>query len=570
MEQFKKLLTSLSLRQKIVILTAVVISGGALFGVMKWRKEADFKPLFTGLAAEDAGAVVAKLKESGVEYRLNDTGGAVLVPAARVAELRLSLASAGLPKSGRVGFELFDRNNFGATEFTEHVNYRRALEGELERTVMSLSEVEQARIHLTFPKESVFLESKLPAKGSVIVRLRPGKQMTAQNIAAICHLVSSGVEGLQPESVSVVDTRGNLLSRARRAGLDGTDASDSQIDYRQKLEKDLLQKINTTLDPLLGTERYRAAVSMDCDFSSGETSEELYDPTKSVMATSHTTDDGYTGAAGGGQPGAASNLPRPPAQVQTASAAGVSRKTEELTFQTSRSVRHIKLAQGTVKRMSISILLDQDLKWEGKGPSAKRTVVPPSPEKIKSIKDIVAGIAGVAADRGDQIVVESLPFDSTLNAEPPELLVPPPAPPAPFKLPFPLPPWAQKFDPKLLLGAAAAVALLLLGLVTMALRMGLRKLKKKNGKTTAETARELPPTQDIVALSEATAGGGSGELSAGGAGEDVVNTAIQALQVKPVITKRSETLSKQLREGINQNPDVTLHLLRSWIREEEA
>src|SRR5690242_4426837 len=157
------------------------------------------------MAPEDAAAVVQKLRESGVEYRLADNGATVLVPSAKQAESRLTLAAAGLPKSGRIGFELFDKSNFGATEFVEHINYQRALEGELERSVMSLAEVEQARVHVTFPKESVYLESRQPAKASVVVHLRPGATLLPQNVVAIEHLVASAVEGLTPEAVSVLD-----------------------------------------------------------------------------------------------------------------------------------------------------------------------------------------------------------------------------------------------------------------------------------------------------------------------------------------------------------------------------
>src|SRR5438270_11388684 len=199
----KKVLANLSMRQRITIAMVIVMACGGLYSLVTWKKEADFKPLFTGLTPEDGAGIVQKLKESGVEYRLPEAGGSVLVPSGRLAELRLGMAAAGLPKTGRIGFELFDKTNLGATEFTEHVNYRRALEGELERTVMSLAEVEQARVHLTFPKESVFLESQQPAKASVLVRLKPGQRLAPQNVVAIDHLVASAVEGLSPDAVSV-------------------------------------------------------------------------------------------------------------------------------------------------------------------------------------------------------------------------------------------------------------------------------------------------------------------------------------------------------------------------------
>src|SRR5579871_1901025 len=191
MDQFRKVLANLSVTQRITIALVVVAVGAGLYALVHWRQESDFHPLYTTLASEDAGAVVQKLKESGVPYRLSENGSTILVPSARVAEMRLEMASAGLPKSGRIGFELFDKTNFGATEFVEHINYNRALEGELERSINTLNPVEQARVHLTEAKDSVFVEQRQPAKASVVVKLRLGASLQPQNVTAIQQLVSS-------------------------------------------------------------------------------------------------------------------------------------------------------------------------------------------------------------------------------------------------------------------------------------------------------------------------------------------------------------------------------------------
>src|SRR5690348_13077101 len=193
------------------------------------------------MAPEDAAAVVQKLRESGVEYRLGENGATVLSPTAKQAESRLSLAAAGLPKSGRIGFELFDKSNFGATEFVEHINYKRAMEGELERSVMSLSEVEQARVHLTLSKDSVFLDQQQPAKASVMVKLKPGAEISPQNVLAVTNLVASAVEGLSPEAVTVVDMDGALLSRPRRASNgSNNEVTSESLEMRAQLEKNLV------------------------------------------------------------------------------------------------------------------------------------------------------------------------------------------------------------------------------------------------------------------------------------------------------------------------------------------
>src|SRR5882724_9990845 len=209
-EQLKRLAQSLSVRPRIVKNTSAILVAVGIWALAHWNKERDFKPLYTGLAAEDAGAIVVKLKESGSEYRIQEGGSVILVPSSRVAELRLQMASAGLPKSGRIGFELFDKMNFGQTDFAEQVNDRRALEGELERSIMTMAEIEQARVHLSFAKDSLFTESKQPAKASVLVKLKPGQKLVTQNVDALRNLVASAVEGLQADLVSVVDSKGQV------------------------------------------------------------------------------------------------------------------------------------------------------------------------------------------------------------------------------------------------------------------------------------------------------------------------------------------------------------------------
>ncbi|MBI4875649.1 MAG: flagellar M-ring protein FliF, partial [Acidobacteria bacterium] len=419
MEQLKRILAGLSWRQRIVILTAAVAVIAGIAGLTRWNRERDFRPLYTGLAPEDAGAVVARLRELGVEYRLSENGTTVLAPSARVAETRLQLASSGLPKSGRMGFELFDKTSFGATEFTEKVNYHRALEGELERSIMSVTEVEQARVHLTFAKESVFSEQREPAKASVLVKLRAGARLSPPSVSAVRHLVASAVQGLDADAVSVVDMRGNLLSRPKRALTSGgAEAPDAMIEFRQQVERDLLAKVNATLEPLLGAERFRAGVFAECDFSSGEQSEESFDPARSIMTSSQRTEDLGTGGAANGVPGTASNLPRPTSRPGSSSG-GLSRRTENVVYQASRTVRRTRLPMGGLRRLSATVLVDHVVRWQGQGAQARRTVAPVPPEELKAIHGLVAAAIGLTPARGDQLTVECLPFESTLAAEPP-------------------------------------------------------------------------------------------------------------------------------------------------------
>jgi flagellar M-ring protein FliF len=568
MSQLKTLIANLSLRQRILIVAAAVLVAGALVAFTRWRREQDFRPLYTNLAAEDAGVVVQKLRESGADFRLSENGTTVLAPSERVAELRLQMAAAGLPKSGRAGFELFDKTNFGVTDFAEHVNFRRALEGELERSVMALSGVESARVHLTFPKDSVFLESQQPAKASVLVRLRPGARLAPSSVVAVCHLVASAVEGLAPDAVSVLDMNGNLLNRPRAAALDGEQPSEAALDYKRQVERDLLAKINSTLEAVAGPDKYRAGVSVECDFSGGEQTEETYDPARSVMATSQKTEDISGTNAASGVPGTASALPRPSSRPGTAGL-GMTRRTESIAYQNSRTVRRLRLPQGSVKRISASVLLDYALRWEGTGARARRILDPPSPDRLKAIRDLVAGAVGLDAARGDQLILESIPFEQTLAIEPP----PAPGPPgarAPGALP--LPAWAERLAAQKGLTAAAGAA----GAILAAwLALWLVRRKRRGAGVEMNASLPGPGFQaPEIAPAQAAAEAAQRELESRLADQQAAKQRLEAealnsLKLPPVTTKKAEVLAKHIAEGVKKDPVSAAHILRTWLNDME-
>jgi len=564
-----KAFANLTLRQRATIGVIVLAVATGLYSLVHWQKEADFKPLYTGLAPEDAGAIVQKLKESGVEYRLPESGGVVMVPSGRLAELRLAMATAGLPRSGRIGFELFDKANLGATEFTEHVNYRRALEGELERSVVCLAEVEEARVHITFPKDSVFLDSQEPAKASVLVKIRLGAHLAPENVQAITHMVASAVEGLSPDAVSVLDMNGNLLSRPKAAGgLDGPDSSEAALEYRHKIEADLLAKINATLEPLLGAGKFRAGASVDCDFSGGEQSEELYDPAHSVMLSSQRSEDTSGSAFAAGVPGTPSNLPRPTSRP-SGGAGRNTRVTENITYQASRTVRKTRLPAGTMRRMSLAVLVDNDLTWQKDKSGYHRVLVPPSADKLKVVRDLVTGVTGFNADRGDQITIESLPFETTLTLEPPQ----PQAPASPTK-PGPL---GLSLDRKTLpYLAGAALSLVVLGFLAAWLVRGGGKGQRPAGNV--ELPQALPGETGAAppapGLPAASASSMEQQIESKLAEREAMQQrldaqALNALNLTPVITKTAEVLAKHLRDKIKHEPETPAQILRTWIREED-
>lgn len=569
MDQLKLLLARLSMRQKITIILAAALAFGGVFAAARWNKERDFRPLYHDVSAQDAGAVVAKLREAGVEYRVAGNGGTILVPSARVAELRLQMAAAGLPKTGRIGFELFDGTDLGSTEFAEQVKYHRAIEGELERSVMALAEVESARVHVTFPKESLFAESRQPAKASVMVKLRVGAKLPPANVMAICHLVASAVEGLLPEAVSVLDMQGNLLMRPRPAGgPDGMESSDTMLEMRQKMERDVLAKIHGTLEPLLGADKYRAGVSLECDFTSGEQSEETFDPTRSVMTSSQRSEESNTSLGAAGMPGTASNLPRPGARPGAGGGTGVTRRSENTSYASTRLVKRLRLPVGAVRKMSISVLLDQGVRWEGPAGRMKKTLVPPSPERMKVIRDVVAGVTGFQAERGDQLLVETLPFESTLSLAPPEPAAPAPGTAGPRT--SLLDTLRKQFGLPVLIAAGSGILLLLLAAAALAW-MTMRRRGKISAHATpavkgAAAKGEIPGAPAGPSFEEQM----QAKLAENAAQQEQRELAmLSSLDMPFPETKKTEVLRKHIGEQTKKDATAMAHIIRTWLSEPE-
>jgi flagellar M-ring protein FliF len=564
MEQLKKLYRALSPGQRSGIVAAVAVTLAAL-GLLRWQAAANFKPLYTSLSPEDAGAVVEKLKERSVAYEIADNGATILVPSESVAESRLEMALSGLPKSGRIGFELFDRTNLGVTDFAEHINYQRALEGELERSVMSLTEVEQARVHITLAKDSVFTQSREPAKASVLLKLRPGVTLAPRSVVAISHLVAAAVEGLTPPAVSVVDMNGNLLSSPKTHGLtDTAESTDSFMEYRQSLEKSLVDKINETLEPMLGPGRFRAGVSVECDFTHSEQNEELFNPEQSVVTSSHVTEEstggpgGGGGSAAGGIPGTASALPHPRPESGPAGN-GVSRRSENTTYQASRTVRHTTTPQGGVKKISAAVLVDYVLESQGEGDKQTRKLLARAPEKMDAIRELVSAAIGLDPKRGDQLIVQTMPFETTLQLQNQDLQLTAPGadPSASQKILDRL-----QHEPMLMVAAGAAV-LLLLGAAAWIMR--------RSRKKPAATLQKGPP-----ALTAASASGSSpGELGEQGGTARVAQphaagdlAAARAMQLPQLLSPRHDVLVREVHEIVNKDTELSAGIIHGWLVEE--
>ncbi len=293
-----------------LILLAVVIASLVLF--FAWIQRADYQVLYSHLSEEDAGLIIQKLREQKVPYTIST--GAIMVPSDKVYDVRLQLAGQGLPQGGGVGFELFDKTSFTMTDFVQKLNYRRALQGELARTIRSLSEVEQCRVHLAVPEKSLFINDDQRPKGSVLVRLKQGRSLSQGQVQGIVHLVSSSVEGLDPKDVAVVDSRGDMLTSAAEGSIGITSG---QREYQRTIEKDLENRIVGILEPVVGKGKIRAKVSADIDFTKVEKTEERYDPDSQVARSEQKVMEKSMNGNRGGVPGVSSNLPGKPA-TQTA------------------------------------------------------------------------------------------------------------------------------------------------------------------------------------------------------------------------------------------------------------
>ncbi|HKX26683.1 MAG TPA: flagellar basal-body MS-ring/collar protein FliF [Blastocatellia bacterium] len=420
--QIKEVWGRLKLFQRITIIGAAVATLALIGVLVYYGSQPEYGVLFSDLKAADAQSIVEKLKAANVPYQLSGGGTAIAVPIERVTELRLQMAASGVLSGGHVGFDLFDQNNFGATDFTQRINYQRALEGELSRTLEGMDEVESARVHITPTRESVFTEKAQPAKASVVVRVRQNHELSRERTEAMVNLIASSVEGLDPGDVSILDTRGRVLSAPTRDGAGGLGAVafNSHFKARQQLESDTSARIVSLLEPITGPGHVRADVAADLDFSQVEQTEEKYDPKSSVIRSQQSSQDVRTGPSNnGGVVGARANDPAlrptptpapgtapgavPAATPPAATNAPTDQRTASTTnFEIDKLVRRTVSGGGRLQRLSVSVVVDHQLQ---NGNSASR-----SPEELKKMQDLVAAAVGLNPTRGDQIVVQSMPF----------------------------------------------------------------------------------------------------------------------------------------------------------------
>jgi len=400
--QVRDIIQRLSTQQKIIIGFSSLIIVAGLIILLVLTSRPIFTPLFSNLSSEDASAVVNKLKELKVDYRLATGGSTVLVPKPVVYETRLSLAGVGLPQEGGVGFEVFDKTSYNLTDFTQRINYLRALQGELSRTIGGLSEVERCRVHLVIPKPELYIEEEKEATACVVLKLKPAAFLKEEQIKGIMHLVSHSVEGLKLKNVDVIDIHGNLLSEVIEPEKTPFQLTATQVEFQKNYERDTQRGIQSMLEKVLGPNKAVVRVSAEFDFSKSEVKSETYQPVvgeEGIVRSEQEMEESYKGEGGApeGVPGVSSNVPGYPSA--TPATGEYKRRESTLNYELSKTIEHKQSAPGTLKKLSVGLFVDS------KGLSRK---------KVNDIKEVASAACGLDLKRGDKIEVQSIPFSTEL------------------------------------------------------------------------------------------------------------------------------------------------------------
>lgn len=410
---------ALSPGKRMLVAGVALLSIAAFAVLILVTNRTDFRPLFTNLSAEDAGEIVKKLKDAKTPYQITPDGKGILVPADKVYEQRLTLASEGLPQGGGIGFEIFDRKNFGMTEFVQKINYQRALQGELSRTISQLNGVEQARIHLVLPEKSLFKENEKPATASVVLKMKSGRSLRENEVQGVVHLVASSIEGMEADHVTVLDSRGKVLNKGSSASDSAAKATTVMQETQRAYEKNVEERIQSLLDPVVGPGKTVARVSATFDFKQVERVEEKFDPESiAVRSEQRSEEKGASTTSSAGVPGVQSNLGKT-APAGGATTGGGAKNDETLNYEVSRSTSKIIEPVGALSKISVAVLVDGKYEQPAavkEGQAAKAKYTPRSPDELQKIETLVKSAVGFNAERGDQLAIQNIPFQDTGEA----------------------------------------------------------------------------------------------------------------------------------------------------------
>ncbi|MGH9444284.1 MAG: flagellar basal-body MS-ring/collar protein FliF [Terriglobia bacterium] len=572
LEQGRTFFRGLTRRQMVIMAASLIAVAGTLWVFVSLLGRGDYKVLYTGLDPAESNTILKRLADDHIPAQLSPDGKTLNVPSRSLDRARLAMAAEGLPQTGRLGFEIFDKPNWGESDFAENVNYQRALEGELERTIQDLTDVEAVRVNLVLPHESLYTDQERVAKASVLVKPRNGR-LSARSLKAITYLVASAVDTLQPQNVTVIDAEGNVPVIMQGGVTPGS--AEGASEYEQALD----QKLDATLTPILGASHFVAKATVEYDQASTENTQEVYDPKDSVVLTSQiTADDDGDGGNDQGIPGAASNVPpgqpanannanapnNPPNPNNAATAANpgngsasagqgssssdslpIGETSASKTYAVGRTVTHTVRPPGEVRRITAAILVDDQMQTQQVNKKQIQVPVARTPEELKQIQALASAVLGMDAARGDSVTVENIPFKIT--------------PLTPLESPHGL----QQIGP-FLNQYGYIVRYIILGLLGLLIfAFVLRPLVKQLGVPSAE------PVQ--AAIEQHAAGGDLAE--AAGESKPALVTAGEAPSVNlPEMSPERQTftvLKEALVAKISKTPAEAGRLIEGWLREDE-
>lgn len=413
-DDIKTMLENIWRNPRIIFFIAAAAAISVVIALMFWAKEPDFRILYNNISEQDGGEIVTQLTQMQIPYRFAEHDGSIQIPADKVYEVRLKLAQQGLPKGGSVGFELLDQEKFGISQFNEQVNFQRALEGELSRTIETLGPVRTARVHLAMPKPSLFVHDKKQPSASVTLNLLNGRKLDAGQVSAITFMISSAVPGLSADRVTIVDQSGHLMTQSGEQATQTT-----QLKYTRKVESEYEHRIQAILAPIVGAQNVRTQVTAQIDFTQHEQTAEQYQPNsrpENMAIRSRQSSNAEQGGKNsvGGVPGALSN--EPPAAVtapidQPANGQGGTTTTtpynkqndETTNYELDKTLTHIKRNTGTVQRLSVAVVVNYVADGNGKTIALTKA-------QLDQVNGLVKEVMGYSDKRGDTLNVVNTPF----------------------------------------------------------------------------------------------------------------------------------------------------------------
>ncbi|MBU2492272.1 MAG: flagellar M-ring protein FliF [Bacteroidetes bacterium] len=389
------------MQQRMMLVGIFAISLLLLGFVIFVFNEPTYTTLYSNLAGEDASKVIEQLTSQKVQYKIEDSGTTIKVPKDKVYEIRFSMASKGIPNSGIVGYEIFDKNTMGMSEFMQKLNYKRALEGEISRTIMQQSGIEGARVHIVFPEKSIFKEDKKEPTASVVLKMNTGIQVSQNNIIAISNLVASSVEGLKPGKVTVLDTQGRLLSREEDEN-SFTAASGKQYEIKSSVETYLAQKAQSLLDNVLGYGNSVVRVNVDLNFKQVDKTMESFDPNSQVAVSEQSVKSESAG-------------------LSMSDSNAVTSENTTTNYEISKTIERVIDGAGNIQRVTIAAVINGVSKQVKNGDVTETVIEPRSPEQLQKLEQIVRQAVGIDDSRQDQVSLVSIPFETNFVEELPKL-----------------------------------------------------------------------------------------------------------------------------------------------------